>query len=99
MLVKLAAVVAGQQEWIEVQRLLEEGFPLLEELGDRPDLASALELMAAMAVADRQPERAARLYGAAHELRESLRVPLPASERSRYDHDLTRLREALGEKR
>jgi hypothetical protein len=44
-----------------------------------------------------EPERAARLWGAAEALRDSLGLPLPPNEHPEYDRSLAAVREALGQ--
>ena len=44
-----------------------------------------------------QPERAARLFGAADVLRESVGVPLPANERADHERYVDAVRAALGD--
>jgi DNA-binding NarL/FixJ family response regulator len=46
-----------------------------------------------------QPERAARLYGAAEALREAIGIPLPPYHRPEYEREVAVTREALGEDR
>jgi predicted ATPase/DNA-binding SARP family transcriptional activator len=66
------------------------------ELGDRGGYPWSLEAFARLA-APVDPERAARLWGAAESLRESLGLPLPPNEHPEYDRALAAVREALGE--
>jgi hypothetical protein len=52
--------------------------------------------MAAIDVAERQPARAAHLFGAASALREALGAPLPPPDRPTYDCALESARGQLG---
>jgi ATP/maltotriose-dependent transcriptional regulator MalT len=66
------------------------------ELGDKGGYPWSLEAFARLA-ASGDPERAARWWGAAEALRESLGLPLPPNEREEYDRYRSAAREALGE--
>ncbi len=56
----------------------------------------SLEAFAHLA-AERQPQCAAQLWGAAAALREAIGAPLPPNEREEYERDVAAVREALGE--
>jgi hypothetical protein len=56
-----------------------------------------LEGFALIASAQEQPERAARLWGAAVELRGEIGSLLPLNEREEYDRNIAMVRTALGE--
>jgi tetratricopeptide (TPR) repeat protein len=58
---------------------------IVVEHKDQPDVAERLEGFAKLAGAAQQPQRAARLFGAAEALRERIGTPLPAVERADYD--------------
>jgi tetratricopeptide (TPR) repeat protein len=70
------------------ETLLREGLWLARELGDKAIITEALEHLAGVSGARGRAEEAARLYGAAEILRESLKAPLPPSERSFYERHL-----------
>ena len=53
--------------------------------GVRPDVAQYLEGFAKLAIAAGQPDRAARLLGAAAALRDQIGTPVPPVERAEYD--------------
>jgi hypothetical protein len=50
------------------------------------------------AVEQNEPEQAARLFGAAAALREAIGAPRPPAFRSYHDHNLTLVRNRLGQK-
>jgi predicted ATPase/DNA-binding SARP family transcriptional activator len=65
--------------------------------GAKLDVAFKLEALAAFQVAQGQPERAIRWWGAAQALREAIHAPLPPSYQSDYDSSLNAARAQLGE--
>jgi tetratricopeptide (TPR) repeat protein len=76
--------------------LLKEALALSREAEDPRIVASLLEGVAGTALVS-QPERAAQLLGAAAALRETLGLPVPASEREDHDRAVAATRTALGE--
>jgi DNA-binding SARP family transcriptional activator len=77
--------------------LYAQSLKLRRELGDKDGIASCLEGLARLACAEHQPERAARLFGAAEVLREAIHAPLPPAERRQFDCNVTTVRARLGE--
>ena len=65
------------------------------EVGSRWDIADCLEIAAAAANVRGEPAEAARLFGAAEALRDSLGTPLPPSERETYDRRVMDVRSRL----
>jgi hypothetical protein len=59
-------------------------------------MAECLEGLAGVAAAQQQPERAARLFGAAKAWREMTGAPLPPSRRAGYERDLAAVRAGVG---
>jgi non-specific serine/threonine protein kinase len=77
--------------------LLEEGLALSHELGDKPSTATSLEGMARVAGIGSRAHRGARLWGAAHALREDIGAPLPSHERALHEPYVAAVRAELGE--
>jgi predicted ATPase len=77
--------------------LLEESLAICRELGIKEGGAKNLEGLAVVAVAQAQPERAARLFGVAEGLREAIGAPLPPAERAEHERSVAAVRTALGE--
>lgn len=96
MLVRLAAVVERQGELATADQLLAECLPMLQEVGDKPNVACALQVRVRVAIAERDYVRAARLLGSAQGLREEMQIPVPKGERQQQDIDRSRLIDALG---
>jgi tetratricopeptide (TPR) repeat protein len=74
-----------------------ESLALHHERGNRGAVAWCLEGLAGVACAQRQPDCAARLYGAAEALREAIGFPLPTGRRISFDRDVVTIRTALGD--
>src|SRR5262245_30268482 len=79
------------------RRFLERFVIERHEIRDRWSVAWGLEGIAALALAEGRPERAARILGASLALRESIANPLSDRERVPYEALRNALREALGE--
>jgi hypothetical protein len=77
--------------------LWREGLEVATEWGDRRGIAYYLEGFAAAAAADGMPERAGRLAGAAHALRDEIHSPLSPPEGAFVERFLGPARHRLGE--
>jgi hypothetical protein len=66
-------------------------------MGHKQGMAENLEGLAAVAAAQAQPERAARLFGAAEALRTAVGAPRPHAERAEHERHFAAARAALGE--
>lgn len=75
----------------------QESLTLYRELKYKKGIAYALEGSASLAHAEEQMERGARLFGAAHALREAIRTHLTPAEREENDQRIAFVRETLGE--
>ena len=69
-----------------------------QRLGHRAAIANQLECFAFIAKAQEQPERAAKLFGAAESLREKINIAMTPQERSEYDPEIADLRANTDEK-
>ncbi len=78
--------------------LLEEGLVVSQELGEKHGIAFCLEGLAA-SVDPAMAELAARLWGAAEALRDTIGAPLPLAERTQFEPFVTATRAHLGEAR
>lgn len=83
-----------QGDYRQATALLEESLTVRKALGDKAGIAGSLEGLARVA---QDPERAARLCGAATTLRDAIDAPRPPAERSDYERRLNGLRTQLGE--
>jgi ATP/maltotriose-dependent transcriptional regulator MalT len=98
-LVNLGATALNQRDYAEAARHYKESLPLLNELGDKASIAECLEGLAAAVGAWKggQPERAARLFGAADALRETVGTPRSVAARPEYERNLTTARSLIHE--
>lgn len=74
-----------------------ESLLLGRRLNNKECIAEALEAYAGLAIAQAQPERAARLWGAAERLREVIGVPASIAERDEYEPALALAYDTLGQ--
>ncbi len=93
----LGNVAREQGDYPVARAFLEESLAIRREVRDRGGIAESLAGFAALGAAQRQEERAARLWGAAEALREAIGAPLRQSERERYDADVSAARAVLGD--
>jgi predicted ATPase/DNA-binding CsgD family transcriptional regulator len=96
-LVRLGYAARDRGDDAQAVALFTEGLALVAELGDRRIIALALDGVAGLAIAWRQPERAARLFGAAAALREASGLPVDPAHRAAHGRDIAAARAALGE--
>ncbi|UCH26109.1 MAG: tetratricopeptide repeat protein [Trueperaceae bacterium] len=87
----LGLVACAENDEISAQAHYRESLTIHRSLGDRHGVAVSLEGMAS-SVSRGEPERAARLWGAAEKLREAIRAPLLLIERSRYEQEVSAVR-------
>jgi tetratricopeptide (TPR) repeat protein len=93
----LGRVAQRQGDFQAAQQYHEESLTIRRELGDQRGIADCLEELAQAAGGQGQPERAVRLFGAAHALRHALGAPLSPPEQPRQEEQLAALRTALGD--
>jgi predicted ATPase/uncharacterized protein HemY len=93
---RLGDTFFGQQAYEPARARYVESLSIQQGLGHRLGIAIALGSLAALEQAVGEPERAARLWGAAEALREAIGIPMPPNEREAYDQAVTAARTALG---
>ncbi len=76
---------------------LRESLLIRQQLDDKWSIADSLEAFATLAFAEEEPERAARLWGAAEALREAIGTALPGPDQRRHDHDVAAATAEWGE--
>ncbi len=96
-LTNLASVTSDQHDYRSARPMLDEALAIFRELGDRRGIAETLGELAHVAFALAGPGRAARIWGRVEWLREEIGLPLPPSERPRYDRQVATARATLGD--
>jgi predicted ATPase/class 3 adenylate cyclase len=93
----VGSLMRQRGELAQADALFRETLALYRELGDPLGCAQGLEKLATSAAVAGQPERAARLAGAAMTIRETITVPHSPSDREDLESGLAAARAALGE--
>jgi ATP/maltotriose-dependent transcriptional regulator MalT len=94
----LARLCALQGDAATARRLYQEGLSLLVEFNVyKEDIAASLEGIAALEAGGGMPRHAARLWGAAHALREAIGAPMYPVYRAGYEQAIAQIRAQLGE--
>jgi predicted ATPase/DNA-binding CsgD family transcriptional regulator len=93
----LARVAALQGDQAASRALYEQSLALCRQGGDNWDIACGLEGLASVVAAQGEPIWAARLWGAAEALRESIGAPMPPVERAPHERSAAAVRAHLGE--
>lgn len=88
-------VLQGERQ--QVRALLNEGLTLVSAIDNRRMLVLNLGGQAMLALANRQPARAARLLGAAVAIRSAVGLPLYPAERPHQERMTAQARDALGD--
>ena len=93
----LGCVARERGDLPAARALHEESLAIRRELGDRRGIAESLEGFADVAFASARPCRAARIWGAAEQLRNVIGAPLQRSECAPYERQVSAARVALGD--
>jgi ATP/maltotriose-dependent transcriptional regulator MalT len=93
----LGNAALGYGDYTTAQARYQESLTILLQLDDKYSMASCLEKLGRVALAQEQPAGAARLWGMAETLREKLAAPVPPGERAAYERALATARSQLGE--
>ena len=91
----LGVMASNQGDYTAARALYQESLELYRELGDRKGIAECLPGLAAVAQADRQPQRATKLLGAVEALLERISAHLDPTERTDLDRTLAAARAQL----
>ena len=93
----LARVSNLQKDYEGAYVLYKESYAIASEMDNKLLIASCLEGLASLAVAQGEPTKSAHLWGAAESLREAIEAPIPAIEREDNEHSIATARTHLGE--
>jgi non-specific serine/threonine protein kinase len=96
-LAHLATVARDLGNYERAKHLYRESLRMRRALLDRRGFAECFEGLAATTAAERQWLRAARLFGAAHGLREAVGSPIDQVNRAAYDRTVADVHAALGD--
>jgi tetratricopeptide (TPR) repeat protein len=96
-LLNLGIIAQRQGDCGQALARYRESMAEYQELQEGGGMASGLEALAGLAAAEGEPERAARLFGAAAARREALGSPIPPVDRAEYQRRVADVRAALGE--
>jgi non-specific serine/threonine protein kinase len=96
-LTNLGRIARDRGDYAPAATLFAESLVLHWEDGDKVRIAGCLSSLAIVAALSRQPERAARLFGAAEALREAIGAPVPRH-LGQYARATGHARDALGER-
>jgi non-specific serine/threonine protein kinase len=101
---RVGRVALHRGHYDRATEIFKEGLSLFRKRGDKRSIVECLEGLAAVAGAEGQPERAARLYGVAEALRKAIDVSLTPSffpplppDRADHDRSVAAARAGLGE--
>ncbi|HKG55073.1 MAG TPA: hypothetical protein VKB04_12495 [Anaerolineales bacterium] len=81
----------------EAKELYQQTLTRFQDQGHRPAIAHQLECFAFIAIAEKQPERAAKLFGAAEALRERINAKMADLESIEYNNAVIRIQYLLDE--
>jgi tetratricopeptide (TPR) repeat protein len=94
---ELAHTLRGQGKWEQALPLYRETILYFQDMGHEPAVANQLECFAYIAITQEEPEKAARLLGAAQAIRERTNNPINLPwEKADYYQAMKRLDEILG---
>jgi predicted ATPase/DNA-binding CsgD family transcriptional regulator len=96
-LIILGRIAMRQGDFERATACYQESLILRQETGEKEGIATALEGLAAVAGVGGQPISAARLYGSAESLRDTLGAPLTPTDRSYYKQTVAAVRAQLDE--
>jgi predicted ATPase/DNA-binding CsgD family transcriptional regulator len=86
----LGQMAHHQGDDVTAHPLLVESLFMVRQMNDRPNISVALTDLAGVWATQGQPERAARLFGAAEALRENMRATMYEAQRIAYESDVAR---------
>jgi predicted ATPase/class 3 adenylate cyclase len=92
---ELGHIARTTGDYTQAKTIYRQTIMRFQNLGSRPAIANQLECFAFIAISEGEPQRAARLLGAAEALRERISSQMTDFERVEYDQSLARLNTLL----
>jgi hypothetical protein len=92
---KLGRMAQHQGQWTAAAAHISESLAFWQQDGNQPWIAACLDGLAAVDSGQNEPERAARLLGAAAALRETRNIPLPLIEQADLERVMASVRTSL----
>jgi predicted ATPase/DNA-binding SARP family transcriptional activator/uncharacterized protein HemY len=96
-LCSLGTMAADQGDMNTAATYYRDSLAAHRDVGDRLGMAEALEGLARISGARKQPQHATQLYSSAVVLREALGAPVPPADRAAYERQVDAVRACLGE--
>jgi non-specific serine/threonine protein kinase len=93
----LGSIARHKCDYSRAESLHAESLSLCSEINEKATIALCFEELGANACAQEKPERAAKLFGSAECLRESVGAPIPLARRTDYDCKVASTRATLGD--
>jgi len=94
-LLALGVHARRRRRYAQAHECFQESLPITQETGNRRDIATCLEGIAGLCVSQKKHEMAARIFGAADQLRETIGAPIPVGHRHRHDREIASIDRAL----
>jgi non-specific serine/threonine protein kinase len=92
---ELAHIERYEGNYASAEAMYRQTIKEWQRIGHRAAVAHQLECLATLAMRAEQPERAARLFGAAEALRERIRIAMTAREHAEYERTVADLRAGM----
>ena len=97
LLSELGHVARATGKITEAKELYRQSLARFQDQGHRPAIAHELECFGFIAMAEEEPQRAAKLFGAAEALRERVNAQMQDLEYVEYDNAVVRIRSSMNE--
>jgi len=97
LLSELGHVARATGKITEAKELYRQSLARFQDQGHRPAIAHELECFAFLAIAEEEPQRAAKLFGAAEGLRERINAQMQDLEYIEYDNAVVQIRSILND--
>jgi tetratricopeptide (TPR) repeat protein len=97
MLSELGHIARVTGDLAQAKQVYKQTIPRYQDIGNRGAVAHQLECFAFIAIGEGQPQRAARLFGAAEALRQGVERHMNEREKVEYDQEMGNLRSLLTE--